>query len=125
MNTLILNTKNSRFIFLAGENVISNRETEIAKALWSPGIYHRALDYFQTLKLKSGGLILRLSCELRRAKPFFSLPLLTTITAHLPLHRQHRIRHHPHQRRDHHREIKDYHRPPAVFIRNQLQASRA
>jgi hypothetical protein len=49
------------FVWLAGENVILNRETEIAKALWSPGIYQRALDCFQTLKLKSGGLILRLS----------------------------------------------------------------
>jgi len=36
--------------------VKSNREeTEIAKTLWSPGIYHRAPDCFQTLKLKSGG----------------------------------------------------------------------
>lgn len=43
-----------------GENVILNRETEIAKALWSPGIYHQALDCSRTLKLKSGGLILRL-----------------------------------------------------------------
>lgn len=40
--------------------MILNRETEIAKALWSPGIYHRALGCSRTLKLKSGGLILRL-----------------------------------------------------------------
>lgn len=63
MYTLILfNEKKSRFfILLAGENVILNRETEIAKALWSPGTYHhRALDCFRTLKLKSGGLISRL-----------------------------------------------------------------
>lgn len=39
----------------AGENVILNRETEIVKqTLWSRGIYRRALECFQTLKLKSG-----------------------------------------------------------------------
>lgn len=59
MYTLISYKKFLVFILLSGENVILNRETEIAKALWSRGIYHRALDCFQMLKLKSGGLILR------------------------------------------------------------------
>ena len=62
--TLILHNKNLVFILSTGENVILNRETEIAKALWSPGIYHQALDCFQTLKLKSGGLIS--SCEIKK-----------------------------------------------------------
>jgi hypothetical protein len=59
--TLISYKKILVFIWLAGENVILNREIEIAKTLWSPGIYHRALDCFQTLKLKSGGLISRMT----------------------------------------------------------------
>lgn len=117
MNTLFLKKNiiwSSRFILVAGENVILN----LAKALWNPGIYHRVRDCFQTLKLKSGGLILRLSHSLRQK---YSLSLFAIKTAHLPPHHQRQIHHHPHQRLDHHREIKDYHRPRAVFIRNQLQ----
>lgn len=52
-----ITTEISFLYFLAGENVISNWETEIAKALWNRGIYRRALDCFQMLKLKSGGFI--------------------------------------------------------------------
>lgn len=122
MNTLFFCTKKKTkvlgFVLLPGENVILN----LAKALWSPGIYHRVRDCFQTLKLKSGGLILRLS---RSSRQKYSLSLFAIKTAHLPPHHQLQIHHHPHQQRDHHREIKDYHRPRAVFIRNQLQGFHA
>lgn len=116
----------SRFVPLAGENVISNRETEIAK-LWSPGTYHRrALDCFQMLKLKSGGLRdATLFGRRARLKMFYFIFIIIPI-AHRPPRRRHPTRRRRRrQRRDHRREIKDYRQPPDVFIRNQLQGFRA
>lgn len=67
-----ITTEISFLYFLAGENVISNWETEIAKALWNRGIYRRALDCFQMLKLKSGGFIAS-ETRTERAKGIFPL----------------------------------------------------
>lgn len=100
--------------------MILNREIEITKqALWSPGTYRRALGYFQTLKLKSGGW--------RIIFAEFTLIIALMFTAHLLQHRQHQTHHRqPPSILDH--RIKDYRhrvRPRAVFIQNQLQESPA
>lgn len=116
-----ITTEISFLYFLAGENVISNWETEIAKALWNQGIYRRALDCFQMLKLKSGGFIASETGN-EFAKGFFSA---YPLAAHHPQRHRRQTHRHPHPRLDHHREIKDYRQPLAVFIRNQLQGFRA
>jgi hypothetical protein len=123
----------ARFYFQpAGENVILNRETEIAKASWSPGIYRRALDCFQTLKLKSGGWTAavvafeRFSLNWSLNGNADSHSVVSFLALHLQ-HRRHRTLHRPRPPiLDHRWEIKDYRRlPRAVFIRNQLQGFRA
>lgn len=72
------------------------------------------------IKIRWVDVVSRLESETNN----FIISFIKTTSAHLPQLRRRQIHLHPHLTRGHQREIKDY-PPRAVFMRNQLQGSRA